>query len=137
MDGSKVHFFLLIVPVMLLFIPFLLLQSRSEHSSVEAAALVAGSIALFMEGYTPWIMGALAGLPIFILVMISPILFVSGLVQIYMSSIWTLAYRDLKVMGAKGPGAHFSGRGVANPPDWVEADAAFRVQTEPLVSVIA
>jgi hypothetical protein len=33
-------------------------------------------------------------------VMISPMLFVSGLVEIYKSSIWTLAYRDLKVMGS-------------------------------------
>jgi hypothetical protein len=31
-----------------------------------------------------------------IVVMISPILFVNGLVEIYMSSLWTLAYRDLK-----------------------------------------
>jgi hypothetical protein len=51
-----------------------------------------------MEGATPWIMGLLVGLPIFIVVMLSPILFVSGLVEIYKSSIWTLAYRDLKAM---------------------------------------
>jgi hypothetical protein len=40
----------------------------------------------------------LVGLPIFIVVMISPILFVGGLVEIYKSSIWTIAYCDLKAM---------------------------------------
>jgi hypothetical protein len=59
---------------------------------------VGGITALFIDGVTPWIMGILAGLPIFIVVMISPILFVSGLVEVYKSSIWTLAYRDLKAM---------------------------------------
>jgi len=64
------------------------------------AALVGGISRLFMPGVTPWIMGALAGIPIFIVVLISPMLFVSGLVEIYKSSMWTLAYRDLKAMEA-------------------------------------
>jgi hypothetical protein len=89
----------LLVPVMILLFPFLLLTiPLGAVLGGGTAAIVAGSIALFMEGYTPWIMGALAGLPIFIVVMILPILFVSGLVEIYMSSIWTLAYRDLKAI---------------------------------------
>lgn len=89
----------LIVPVMLLFMPFLLLTiPLGVALGGFPAALVAGFTALFMDGATPWIMGMMAGLPIFIVVMISPILFVSGLVEIYLSSIWTLAYRDLKAM---------------------------------------
>jgi hypothetical protein len=62
------------------------------------AALVTAITSLFMRGATPWIMGALAGIPIFIVVMASPMLFVSGLVEIYKSCIWTLAYRDLRAM---------------------------------------
>jgi hypothetical protein len=62
------------------------------------AALVTLISSMFMNGATPWIMGALAGLPIFILVMVSPMLFVSGLVEIYKSCMWTLAYRDLRAM---------------------------------------
>ncbi len=61
-----------------------------------SAVVVAVAARLFVGGATPWIMGALAGLPIFIVVMVSPILFVSGLVEIYKSCLWTLAYRDLK-----------------------------------------
>jgi hypothetical protein len=60
------------------------------------AALVGGISGLLMPGVTPWIMGALAGVPILFVVVVSPMLFVSGLVEIYKSTIWTLGYRDLK-----------------------------------------
>jgi hypothetical protein len=89
----------LIVPVMFLLVPFLLLAILLGVVFGGApAALVAGIAGLYIDGVTPWIMGLLAGLPIFIVVMISPILFISGLVEIYKSSMWTLAYRDLKAM---------------------------------------
>jgi hypothetical protein len=55
--------------------------------------LVAGVASLFAEGVTPWIMGAIAGTPIFLLVMLTPMLFLAGLVQVFISSMWTLAYR--------------------------------------------
>jgi hypothetical protein len=58
--------------------------------------VVAGLSSLFVEGATPWIMGAMVGIPIFILIMISPMLFLGGLVQIFLSSMWTLAYRELR-----------------------------------------
>ena len=62
------------------------------------AALVGAFSNLFTGGATPWIMGALAGVPVFTVVTLSPILFVSGLVEIYKSSLWTLGYRELKAM---------------------------------------
>jgi hypothetical protein len=57
------------------------------------AVTVGGMVSLFVEGVTPWIMGAIVGVPIFILVMLSPMLFLAGLVQVFISSMWTLAYR--------------------------------------------
>jgi hypothetical protein len=97
--GIRLIWLPLLVPVMILLFPFLLLTiPLGAVLGGGTAAMVAGITALFMEGYTPWIMGALAGLPVFIVVIILPILFVSGLVEIYMSSIWTLAYRDLKAI---------------------------------------
>lgn len=62
------------------------------------AVLIGITARIFVGGLTPWLMGALAGLPVFIVVMISPMLFVSGFVEIYKSCIWTLAYRDLKAV---------------------------------------
>ena len=67
------------------------------------AALVALIADLFASEATSWIMGALAGLPLFFLVTISPMLFIEGLLEVYMSSIWTLAYRDLRVMESPVP----------------------------------
>ncbi|UCH61437.1 MAG: hypothetical protein JSV61_08115 [Anaerolineales bacterium] len=45
---------------------------------------------------TPWILAGLAGLPVFILVTFSPVNFVGGLVRLFQSNIWTLAYPELR-----------------------------------------
>jgi hypothetical protein len=67
------------------------------------AALVAAVAGQFTSNATAWILGALAGLPVFIVVVISPILLVNGLFEIYLSSIWTLAYRDLRSLERVAP----------------------------------
>jgi hypothetical protein len=59
-------------------------------------ALVTGIAGWFVDGATPWIMGLIAGLPIFILVTITPMLLLGGWVEIYKSSLWTLTYRALR-----------------------------------------
>jgi hypothetical protein len=87
---------ILLAPV--LFVTFLLAVVLGGIPTV-VIAMVAH---VFMGGVTPWVMGTLVGLPIFILVMISPVLFVSGLVEIFKSCIWTLAYRDLKALEQVG-----------------------------------
>ncbi len=61
-------------------------------------ALVAASSAPFVHGITPWILGGLVGLPVFVLVTILPLLLVSGWVELYKSNLWTLTYRDLRGM---------------------------------------
>jgi hypothetical protein len=58
--------------------------------------VVAGFSSLFVEGATPWIMGVIVAIPIFILIIISPMLFLGGLVQVYLSNLWTLTYRDVR-----------------------------------------
>jgi hypothetical protein len=83
----------------ILLVPLFLLTTLAGVALGGVPAVsVAAIINLFMGGATPWIMGALVGVPIFIVVMASPMLFVSGLVEVYMSSIWTLAYRDLRAL---------------------------------------
>ena len=87
------------VLVLVILLPLLLVTMLLGVAVAGLPAALAGAItALFIDGATPWIMGALVGIPIFIVVMILPMLFVSGLVEIYKSSIWTLAYRDLMAM---------------------------------------
>ena len=41
--------------------------------------------------------GAAVGLPIFLLVMLAPMLFLAGLVEVGKSSLWTLSYLELQV----------------------------------------
>jgi hypothetical protein len=87
------------VLVLILLVPLLLVTMFLGIAVAGLPAALAGAItALFIDGATPWIMGALVGIPIFIVVMILPMLFVSGLVEIYKSCIWTLTYRDLMAM---------------------------------------
>ena len=67
-------------------------------------ALLAGFLAnLFTQGATPWIVGALVGVPIFLLVLVVPGGFLSGLAQVFKSSAWTLTYREVLVLGGPLP----------------------------------
>ena len=62
------------------------------------ALLIGGVASLFIEGAVPWVVGALIGIPIFILVVSLPWLFLSGLVEVFKSSVWTLTYRELRAL---------------------------------------
>jgi hypothetical protein len=68
-------------------------------------ALLAGSLAGMASrgGPMPWIVAGAVGLPIFLLVLIVPLLFLSGLWQVYKSSVWTLTYRELRTLEAVQP----------------------------------
>jgi len=97
--GIRLLWLPLSVLIVILLAPVLLLTIMAGAVLGGVPAALVGVVSsLFTSGATPWIMGALAGLPIFVPVMLSPMLFVTGLAKIYMSSIWTLAYRDLRAM---------------------------------------
>jgi len=58
-------------------------------------ALLAGSIAgIFAHGATPWIVAAIVGAPIFLLVVIIPGALIGGWQKVFSSSAWTLTYRE-------------------------------------------
>jgi hypothetical protein len=58
--------------------------------------LLVGWIAsLLAQGSFPaWIAGLVVGLPIFLSIVILPLLFIGGLIETYKSSTWTLTYRE-------------------------------------------
>jgi hypothetical protein len=62
------------------------------------ALLVGGLASLIFEGPVPWILAGVVGLPIFILVMAAPWVFLSGLMEVFKSSVWTLSYRELRAL---------------------------------------
>ena len=67
------------------------------------ALLVGGLASLVSGGALPWVLAAAVGLPIFILVITAPMLFLGGLWQVYTSSVWTLTYRELHAQEAVQP----------------------------------
>jgi hypothetical protein len=67
------------------------------------ALLVGGLASLFFEGAVPWILAAVVGLPIFILVVAVPWLFLGGLMEVFKSSTWTLTYREVRALESVEP----------------------------------
>ncbi len=59
------------------------------------ALLVGGLASLFAEGAVAWILAAAVGVPLFMVTLIVPLVFLSGLFEVYRSSTWTLTYREL------------------------------------------
>ncbi len=84
----------LVASLVLLPVFFLLLMVGGTLAGLPG--LLAGLLtSLFAQGAAPWIVGLIIAFPIFFAVVIVPALFASGLYQVYTSSAWTLAYRDL------------------------------------------
>ena len=65
--------------------------------------LTAGIASLFVSPIFAWIIGAVFGLPLFIIVTFSPITFLSGLVEVFKSSFWTLSYREFRPQTSGAP----------------------------------
>ena len=63
-----------------------------------AGLSVGGLSALVLEGVMPWIVGIGVGLPIFIVVLAAPSVFLGGLAEVFKSSVWTLTYRELRAL---------------------------------------
>jgi hypothetical protein len=80
----------------LLMIPVALLLVLAGAVIGGLPGLLAGAITtIFADGALPRIIGLAVGVPIFLLVLSLPLLFFSGLYQIFGSSSWTLAFRDI------------------------------------------
>ena len=95
--GIRILWIPLSFVLMILTAPLLLLTILlGMVAGAVSGIVVAGFSSLFVGGATPWIMGAIVAIPIFILIIISPMLFLGGLVQVYLSNLWTLSYRDLR-----------------------------------------
>ncbi len=91
--GISIGWGLLMIPVV-----FLLLAAGALLGGA-VALLVHGLAGLVMGNLVAWIVAALVGVPAFILVIAIPASFLSGLKEVYMSSTWTLTYRELHTLG--------------------------------------
>ncbi len=82
---------------MIVLIPAFLLTAIVGVIVAAIPGLAAFGIAsLFGGQILSIIIGVLVAMPFFVIVLSSPALFLSGLVNIYSSSVWTLTYREMK-----------------------------------------
>lgn len=87
-----------IVLAIVLFPAVILLITAASALGAVPTLLVGGLLSVFIEGALPWVLGALLGLPIFILVVAAPWVFLGGLREVLLSSLWTVTYRDLRAL---------------------------------------
>ena len=90
--------------LLILLIPAFVITGLIGLIVAAIPGLIAFGIAsLFASGPLTWIIGILAALPFFFLVLGSPLLLIGGWMHIFQSSVWTLTYRELKILGANMP----------------------------------
>jgi hypothetical protein len=96
MVGIRIGWVIALVFISILLIPVILLLIVVGGIVGGLPALaVWGLTSIFFEGVVPWILAALIGAPIFILIVAVPWLFLGGLMEVFKSSVWTLTYREL------------------------------------------
>jgi hypothetical protein len=89
-------FFLLIPAYLVLILPAAIV-------GLIPGLIVFGITSIFASGPLAWILGLLAALPIFLIVMFAPLMVISGWYAIYESSVWTLTYREMKALDSVAP----------------------------------
>ncbi|NLE46073.1 MAG: hypothetical protein GX620_15245 [Chloroflexi bacterium] len=96
MVGIRIGWTILMIPVsLLLLVPFLLVGAVLGG----LPGLVVGAISsLFLKGPWPWVVGAAIGIPVAILIIGAPFVFLSGIFETYKSTTWTLAYREMRAL---------------------------------------
>jgi hypothetical protein len=96
MVGIHIGWIIALISISILLIPVILLLIVVGGIVGGLPALaVWGLTSIFFEGVVPWILAALIGAPIFILIVAVPWLFLGGLMEVFKSSVWTLTYREL------------------------------------------
>jgi len=89
--AGLIVFFLLIPAYIVLALPAVIV------ASIPGLA-VFGITSIFASGPLAWILGVLAALPFFFLIVFAPLTLVSGWYKIYSSSVWTLTYREIQAL---------------------------------------
>jgi len=95
--GIQIAGFLVFIPLLIVIIPlvlvFILIGLVAAGIPV---ALIGGLGSLLFGGPIPWIVAGAVGLPILITFMVAPFTFINGLIEAFVSIVWTLTYRELK-----------------------------------------
>jgi hypothetical protein len=99
MVGIRIGWVIAMIAITIVLLPaIILLIILATLLGGAPALLMFGIASLLFEGAVPYILAAMIGLPIFILVVALPWLFLGGLVEVFRSSVWTLTYRELRAL---------------------------------------
>jgi hypothetical protein len=75
--------------------------------------LVGGATGLFSSGELPVFLALAVGIPLFLLVLVAPLILLAGLREVFLSTTWTLTYRELRAVESpaaqSSPAADVSG----------------------------
>ncbi len=93
MFGIRIALTVVLIPVMIL-----LVLAGLVLGLLPGVLVGLLTFAVAGEGALPWIMGFIVGLPLFLLVVGVPALFLGGLVETFKSTTWTLTYRELRAL---------------------------------------
>jgi len=85
--------------VFFLLIPaYIVLALPAAVVAIVPGLAVFGITSIFASGPLAWILGVLAALPFFFLIVFAPLTLVTGWYKIYASSVWTLTYREVQAL---------------------------------------
>jgi hypothetical protein len=101
------------IPAVIILLPILLLTiGLGAAIGAIPTLLVAGIAHLFVNPVVAWIIGIVCGVPLFFIIAFSPITFLSGLVEVFKSSFWTLSYREFRPLPVVMPQSADKSEGV-------------------------
>lgn len=96
-----------IVWMIVSFISFFVLLPVAFFTAIFGAVIAAipgmllvGFFSLFLSGPLPWIVGGIIILPLFFTLAFSPWILLTAWQQVYVSTVWTLTYREIKALPA-------------------------------------
>jgi hypothetical protein len=104
MVGIKIGFGIAMFLATLLLVPaFIILLIPAIIVGAIPGLVVFGIASLFGNTIVAAVVGVIAFIPIFAVIVLSPVTFLFGLYTVYDSSAWTLAYREMNALNAVAP----------------------------------
>jgi hypothetical protein len=104
MIGLGIAWALVSIIAFFLLIPILIVTAiiGAAVAAIPGLLLV-GLFSLFLSGYLPWIVAGVFVLPLFFVIVFSPMVLLTAWQQIFASTVWTLTYREIKALPALLP----------------------------------
>jgi hypothetical protein len=104
MVGIGIAYGIAMLVVFVILIPaYLVLILPAAFVGAIPGLLVFGITSIFASGPLAWVLGLLAAIPFFFLVVFAPLSLVGGWYLVYQSNVWTLTYREMKALETVAP----------------------------------